>query len=410
MNKTSFHRLSFAIASAIALNGCLLNDPYDYDGDNGGGDGGDIVPPPKDSLVIYGSGSNGNYQHVTKNNVGDLVIIDSTGNATNENISVTGLEPSKEEGVLQIDVSENNASWFSEQPGGNPVDITIKADSDVMVLNLEALSANDTMVHIEGETDGSLIQQSINITSAMTAALGAGDQTLIVPLSCFNDIDFGSVTKPVSLDFLGSTQLKLNRVSYATPENDSANLQCEVNSLTVEDPIAELMLVTDGEPQGLTPIIGAWLTDGNTLSHRIEGNQVVVDYLNATTGANGGLVLEGNDLLDLSHYAESGWLEFMIHVDSYAAHPTKRLQIQMEGAYGNTLPYFLDEGFAEGTWEQVRVPLNSLFTSSDGQRNFNQIANVKKTLSMFPEWINDSQTLNGITLRIAGVKLIAPEE
>jgi hypothetical protein len=96
----------------------------------------------------------------------------------------------------------------------------------------------------------------------------------------------------------------------------------------------------------------------------------------------------------------------MLNVDSYGSHPTKRLQIQMESTVGNSQPYLLPQRFAEGSWQQVRVPLKTLFTKQDGSIDINVLGNINKPLSLLPEWIAENDTLAGMKYTIAGEKLV----
>ncbi len=412
MKIKNLSKISIAVTSAMILNGCLLNDPYDYDK---GGDG-SVTPPPAVSAkhVVYGAANGSVYQHVTENSSGDTVTIDPEGNTVNGNITVEGLEPEKVEGTLLVKVSDEQSFLYSEQAGGNPVSVDINPSVDVLALNLEVTTPNTTYAQVETEVNGTRNIAEVDISRALVASQSAGEQQLLIPTHCFADADFNAITKPSSLNVNGTSEFKLHTINYSTPENDIYNLPCEVTSLEVvgnaagDFMIADLMLAENGEIiGGLTPNIGAWLTDGSVLINEIIGNHVMIDYTNATTGANGGLVFEGDQFLDISNFVANGWLEFMMHVESYGNHPTRRFQLQMEGSAGNSQPYFFEEGFAEGSWQQVRVPVSDLFTDQNGQLNFNQIFNMNKSISMFPEWISEENSLQGIVFRIAGAKLVS---
>lgn len=153
-----------------------------------------------------------------------------------------------------------------------------------------------------------------------------------------------------------------------------------------------------------------WMTDGSNIQVDWGHDSFTLTHTDAGDGANGGVILNPNDgkARDMALFVESGVLEFMMYVESYGSHPTKRFQVQMESTenIGNSQPYFLPAGFAENEWLQVRIPLKTLFTHPDGSVDINVLSNITKPLSLLPEWVEAGDTLQGMKYTLSGVKLV----
>lgn len=395
--------------SLSLLAGCL-DDPYQYPDE--------VVTPPSDASSIYGPDSDGMFALSVIDQNGLLALVDADGNVTQDNISTSNIS-GQAQGNLNLRITNNAEGRIQAlTSNGSNVDMAADANTSTLQFDLRVLEkpASDQAIYLTAQREEAADLGQVSLTSAMMAYSKAAPQTVKVPLSCFTEagMDFTDTLAPFVLHSDNNLNVDIGNIRVVTNSMDGENvLACTSDSVLVQPDDAALsndskLFVINSDPQGWATMISTWMTDASHMQVDFSHDSFTITHTGASAGANGGIVLLPNDgkLRDMADYVESGVLEFMINIDSYGSHPTKRLQIQMESPNGNSQPYFLDAGFAEAEWQQVRIPLKTLFTKPDGSVDVNVLRNINKPLSLLPEWVEASDTLQGMKYTLAGIKLV----
>ncbi|RJX71964.1 hypothetical protein DZ860_09030 [Vibrio sinensis] len=416
MNKPVFRKTIVASALfSVMLTGCL-DDPYNEP----------VTPPiepplPTETTVIYGPDSDGTFNLMMSDSGNIESPVDESGNSILGNIQTQNVSGQRN-GTLNVKITGNQKARIALMSSDashinlniDPTTTTLQFDSRAIS---KALTTQDVFLTTQKESGTDI--GKVSLTSSFLAYYNSAPQSIKVPLSCFSEagMDFSNTITPFALE--SSDNLSFDMGNIRIVENSIEQLdvlECHSSSLLLEpdDPSDEFRassLFKVGTPTtGWATAITNWMTVGNSLLHWGHDN-IRIEYTNAPAGENGGLVLAISDGTprDLSDYANAGVLQFMFNVSNYAEHPTKRFQIQMESSeFGNSQPYFLEVGTADNSWVQIQVPLRDLFTRADGSIDINALKNIDKPLSILPEWVGVTDTLQNMDFSISNVQIVVP--
>ncbi|MGX9522583.1 putative glycoside hydrolase [Vibrio mediterranei] len=392
-----------ASISLGALSGCL-DDPYNYP----------EPKPPSEQKEIYSGQSDGTFALSIVDQADIEAQVDSNGNASQGNVSATGLNTNTNPPINFHVTGSAKGRLQAKSANGNPVDMNVDKNSSTLQFDFRSLEkpALNQAIYVSTQQTTGTDSSQVSLSSVTMALSQSSGQTLKIPLSCFN-MEFSQTVAPFVLHSDGNINADVSNIRIVSNslEGDKSVLECSNNSTLVEPDAGSEnsnLFIVGSPSQGWATNLTTWMTDGSSLQLDWGYDSFSITYPNPATGANGGIILQPQDgnPRDVAAYVATGVLEFMLNVDSYGSHPTKRLQIQMESTVGNSQPYLLPQGFAEGSWQQVRVPLKTLFTKQDGSIDINVLRNINKPLSLLPEWISENDTLAGMKYTIAGVKLV----
>ncbi|MDF2152791.1 putative glycoside hydrolase [Vibrio sp. CAU 1672] len=404
MEKHTKTLLTAAISVSL-LNGCLeLDDPYS---------------PPESSQPptlkeIYSPQSDGSYALSIVDQADIEAQIDANGNALQDNVATTGLNDDNNPPVNFKVSGSAKGRLQAKSADGNAVDLGVSKENSTLQFDFRSVEKPTLSqpIYVSAQQTAGIDSTEVALSSAALALAGSATQTLKIPLSCF-DMDFTQTVTPFVLHSEGNLDVDVGNIRVVTNsiEGDSSVLECTNNSTFLKpdaDSENSNIFIIGNPSLGWANAITTWMTDGSDLQLDWGHDSFSISYPAPQAGANGGIILQPNDgnPRDVAAYVATGVLEFMLNVESYGSHPTKKLQVQMESTYGNSQPYFLPAGFAENSWQQVRIPLKTLFTKSDGSIDINVLRNINKPLSLLPEWISEGDTLAGMKYTIAGVKLV----
>ncbi|MCL9774053.1 putative glycoside hydrolase [Vibrio methylphosphonaticus] len=404
--------------SLTALAGCL-DDPYVYPNDQ-------VKPPvvtPPDSITLYGKDSDDRFKLAVVDKDSIEADVDANGHVSQGNIRTQPIS-NEENGPLLVTITEDGqgARIQSTSVTNAAVDLDFSAELTALEFDVRVLDKPDTANSVKLHTQSEYQvddDKNVDITSALMALSSMPPQTMMVPFSCFDGQDLNEVTTPFALASDSNLKFEISNIHLTEYDIDPAEkpqaLECDNKSNPVdlhEWRIFVQDIPDSWDPAGWGQTITAWATDGN-IQQEWQHDHIYITYDGIGAGENGGLVLAVTNLdtltdderRDISAFIDGGHLEFMLKVDSYGSHPTKRLQVQMETNFGNGTPQYLDAGFAEGEWKQVRIPLAALLKNEDGTLNVNAIRNIEKPLSILPEWVENQDTLEGMWIRVGSVKL-----
>ena len=259
----------------------------------------------------------------------------------------------------------------------------------------------------------------VDLTSAFHAIAGSPEyQTIKVPTSCFRDTlgSFNKTLIPLEIQSDSDIRFDIGEVTMIR-ETSSAGDVLTCTNLD-EEPNEIIRLDENGESwmykmfRDDTPSIGwarspdSWGAASPSISW--QGISLVVDYNNAKPNQNGGVLLRTVDqqFKDVSRLIDEGYLKFWIRVEDYASHPTRQIQINMEGdRSNNSQSVFLEPGFADGRGEWVTIPLKSLFTRGNGTIEHALALNLNKALNIRARGVNNGDSLNGVKFRISDIHL-----
>ena len=396
---------------ATNLSGCL-NDTYQE--------------PQKSETAVPGSKEIPLYS-TNKQSLFSLKVTDSNGvealvssnNVTQGNISVTNVfgEPN---GSLNVVISGNASGRISlSSSDSSHVNLGIDASTSTLQFTTRALSKPSTSqeIYVTNQKETGTDVGKVSVTSSFRASYASAAQTIKIPLSCFADagMDFTNVISPFALESSNNLNFDLSNIRIVTNSKEQPDvLTCDNTStpLTADNPADSFRAskVFAVPVSGWASAITNWMTSGSSQLHWGH-DHIRIQYDNAPVGQNGGLILATQDksFKDVSNYIDDGVLQFMFNVSNYASHPTKRFQIQMESSSnGNSEPYFLPSGTADNSWVQIRVPLKRLFTRQDGSININALKHVDKPLSILPEWVEGSDSLQGMEFSVGSVQIVVP--
>ncbi|SON53218.1 putative glycoside hydrolase [Vibrio tapetis] len=395
--------LTAAISLGL-LNGCL-DDPYEYPS----------PPPTSTKKEIYSAQSDGTYALSIVDQTDLEMQLDSNGNASQGNVSTTGLNSNTNPPVNFQVTGSNKGRLIAKSANGNSVDMGIEKDNSTLQFDLRSLEKPTLKqaIYVSAQKVSGTDSTQVSLSSAALALSKSSSQTLKIPLSCFN-MDFAQTLAPFVIHTNGNFNADIGniRVISNSIDGDKSVLECTNTSTFLEPDLGSQdsnLLIIGSPSQGWATKLTTWMSDGSSLQIDWGHDSFSISYPSPAAGSNGGVILQPNDSTarDIAAYVSTGVLEFMLNVESYGSHPTKRLQIQMESsAKGRSQPYLLPASFAENSWQQVRVPLKTLFTSKDGNIDINVLRNIDKPMSLFPEWVSDGDTLAGMKYTIAGVKLV----
>lgn len=371
---------------------------------------------PTKEITLYGPSDDRSFDVTIIDSDGIEAIVDESGNMIQGNIQ-TQNPLGTPRGTLNVDISgDAKGRVLLQSSNSSEIDLDVEPSSATLQFDVTTISkpALDQEVYITTQNTIGADIGKVSITSALLANYNQGTQTIKVPLSCFSDegMDFTNTISPLALesnDNLTFTFGNARVIGSSTQQNNV--LECDTTNtpLAADDPndsyAASKVFFVSGGVQGWATGITNWMTGGSSALH-YGGDHIRIEYDNAPAGENGGLVLKTTDdsTRDLSNYIDTGVLQFMFNVDNYGSHPTQRFQIQMESSqFGNSQPYILDVGSG---WQQVQVPLNELFTIEDGSIDINVLKNIETAVSILPEWVGPSDTLQGMQFSIGSVQLV----
>ena len=401
----------------ILLIGCVYDD--DSETQN--------TPPPVSDVKIfdiYKSNSSTDFLVQIEDSSGSTQEVDSDGAANLNGISVRPLQPSLLNSPLLITI-DDDASGSVRVNALTPQNISEFTSTGTLQFDLKVNAKNNNSVITLGSISESTAKNvaQIDISSAVRAYKGSDTQRVKIPLVCFSDqgVDFTQSTIPFEINSSNGITFELGNIQVLSNTSDSLDvLLCSDIGIDVNNGETSDVFVVNGS-NNLAPELVTWLTDGSSLQLDWGSDNFAINYIEINSGVNGGLIAQtpngGSERKDISRYIEKGELRFMLNVESYGIHPTKRIQIQMESIVQNangesvnviSTPHLLPPWFADGEWQQVTIPLKELFTKADGQIDVNALQNVTKLFSIMPEWVGESDSLNGMLLRIASVQLVIP--
>ncbi|MEC7307758.1 putative glycoside hydrolase [Vibrio crassostreae] len=390
----------------LTLAGCL-DDPYEE------------PEQPVNSIMLYGSGDNGLFSMAVIDSSGTKAFVDSNGSVNQGNVHTQSITPSTSSDLDITITNDQNGRILLESHDGEAVFLDIDTSKATLQFDSQMKSKPIVGQEVYLTTQKEMSQDlgHVALTSTFLASYNGATQTVKVPLSCFisSGMDFTQALAPFvlesssSLDFtLGNIQIIANSI-----EEDDV-LECQATSDMVEADdlndsyqVSTLFKVSDIGTEGWATGITNWMTTGESTLHWAS-DYVRVEYSDAPAGENGGLIFATADgsTLDISNYIDTGILQFSLNVSSYASHPTKRLQVQMESSeFGNSQPYLLGENAAANRWTEIKIPLSELFTRADGSVNINVLKNIDKGMSILPEWVESTDTLQGIDFSIRDIQI-----
>ncbi|AMO55076.1 hypothetical protein GZ77_12140 [Endozoicomonas montiporae] len=257
----------------------------------------------------------------------------------------------------------------------------------------------------------------VDLTSAFHAIAGSPEyQTIKVPTSCFRDTlgSFNKTVIPLEIHSESDVRFDISEVTMIR-ETDSAGdvLRCtdpaDTNEVirTDDEGVSWLYKMNDNAPStGWARTPASWGSASPRISW--QGQSMVVHYNNANPGSNGGVLLRTADqeFKDVSRLIDNGYLRFWIIVEDYASHPTKQIQVNMEGdRSNNSQVVYLEPGFAEDKGEWVTIPLKSLFTRGNGAIEHTLALNLNKALNIRARGVSGNDTLNGVKFRVSNIQL-----
>ncbi|MEZ9668464.1 putative glycoside hydrolase [Vibrio breoganii] len=391
---------------ALSLAGCL-DDPYEE---------------PKqsvDSIVLYGSGDDGLFSMAVIDSSGTKAFVDSSGSVSQGNVHTQSMTESTS-GDLDVTITnDENGRILLESNDGEAVFLDIDTSKATLQFDSKMKSKPIVGQEVYLTTQKEMDQDigHVELTSTFLASYNGATQTVKVPLSCFitSGMDFTQALAPFALESSSNLDFTLGNIQIIADsiEQDDV-LECQSTSDRVEadDPndsyqVSTLFKVGDTGTEGWATGITNWMTTGESTLYWAS-DHIRVEYTDAPAGENGGLVFATTDgsTLDISDYIDTGILKFSLNVSSYASHPTKRLQVQMESSvFGNSQPYLLDENTAANRWTEIKIPLSDLFTREDGSVNINSLKNIDKGMSILPEWVESTDTLQGIDFSIRDIQI-----
>ncbi|MEZ8656777.1 putative glycoside hydrolase [Vibrio splendidus] len=390
----------------LTLAGCL-DDPYEE------------PKQPVDSIMLYGSGDNGLFSMAVIDSSGTKAFVDSNGSVNQGNIHTQRITSSTS-GDLDITITnDQNGRILLESNDGEAVFLDIDTSKATLQFDSQMKSKPIVGQEVYLTTQKEMSQDlgHVALTRTFLASYNGATQTVKVPLSCFisSGMDFSQALAPFvlesssSLDFtLGNIQIIANSIEEDDVlECQSTSDMVEADDLNDSYQVSTLFKVSDIGTEGWATGITNWMTTGESTLHWAS-DYVRVEYTDAPAGENGGLVFATTDgsTLDISNYIDTGMLQFSLNVSSYASHPTKRLQVQMESSeFGNSLPYLLGENAAADRWTEIKIPLSELFTRADGSVNINVLKNIDKGMSILPELVESTDTLQGIDFSIRDIQI-----
>lgn len=397
----------------LTLAGCL-DDPYQE------------PKEPVDKIVLYGSGDTGAFSMAVVDSSDTKAFVDANGSVSQGNVhtrSLTGTAQSMTgdlNGDLDITITnDEKGRVLLQSKDGSPVLLDIDTSKATLQFNSKMKSRPIAGQEIYLTTQKSIDNDvgQVSLTSSFLASYNGATQTVKVPLSCFttSGMDFTQAVTPFAIESSNNLDFTLGSIQIVANSADAEDvLECQSSSekVAADDSndsyqVSTLFNIDDSGTGGWATGITNWMTSGETTLHW-GADHVRLEYNDAPLGENGGLVFattDGNDR-DISSYIETGMLQFMLKVSSYAAHPTKRLQIQMESSeFGNSKPYLLGENAAQNRWTEVKIPLSELFTRDDGSVNINVVKNIDKGLSILPEWVESTDSLQGIDFSVRDVRI-----
>ncbi|MFH0263300.1 putative glycoside hydrolase [Vibrio barjaei] len=397
----------------LTLVGCL-DDPYEEPNE------------PVDKIVLYGSGDTGAFSMAVVDSSDTKAFVDANGSVSQGNVhtrSVTGNTQSMTgnlNGDLDITITnDEKGRVLLQSKDGSPVLLDIDTSKATLQFNSKMKSRPIAGQEIYLTTQKSIDSDvgQVSLTSSFLASYNGATQTVKVPLSCFttSGMDFTQAVTPFAIESSNNLDFTLGSIQIVANSADAEDvLECQSSSEKVEADdsndsyqVSTLFNIDDSGTGGWATGITNWMTSGETTLHW-GSDHVRLEYTDAPLGENGGLVFattDGSDR-DISSYIETGMLQFMLKVSSYAAHPTKRLQVQMESSeFGNSKPYLLGENAAQNRWTEVKIPLSELFTRDDGSVNINVVKNIDKGLSILPEWVESTDTLQGIDFSVRDIRI-----
>ncbi|MCF4172259.1 putative glycoside hydrolase [Vibrio sp. McD22-P3] len=397
----------------LTLVGCL-DDPYEEPNE------------PVDRIVLYGSGDTGAFSMAVVDSSDTKAFVDANGSVSQGNVhtrSVTGNTQSMTgnlNGDLDITITnDEKGRVLLQSKDGSPVLLDIDTSKATLQFNSKMKSRPIAGQEIYLTTQKSIDNDvgQVSLTSSFLASYNGATQTVKVPLSCFttSGMDFTQAVTPFAIESSNNLDFTLGSIQIVANSADAEDvLQCQSSSEKVEADdsndsyqVSTLFNIDDSGTGGWATGITNWMTSGETTLHW-GSDHVRLEYTDAPLGENGGLVFattDGSDR-DISSYIETGMLQFMLKVSSYAAHPTKRLQVQMESSeFGNSKSYLLGENAAQNRWTEVKIPLSELFTRDDGSVNINVVKNIDKGLSILPEWVESTDTLQGIDFSVRDIRI-----
>ncbi|MCY9874387.1 putative glycoside hydrolase [Vibrio barjaei] len=397
----------------LTLVGCL-DDPYEEPNE------------PVDKIVLYGSGDTGAFSMAVVDSSDTKAFVDANGSVSQGNVhtrSVTGNTQSMTgnlNGDLDITITnDEKGRVLLQSKDGSPVLLDIDTSKATLQFNSKMKSRPIAGQEIYLTTQKSIDSDvgQVSLTSSFLASYNGATQTVKVPLSCFttSGMDFTQAVTPFAIESSNNLDFTLGSIQIVANSADAEDvLECQSSSEKVEADdsndsyqVSTLFNIDDSGTGGWATGITNWMTSGEPTLHW-GSDHVRLEYTDAPLGENGGLVFattDGSDR-DISSYIETGMLQFMLKVSSYAAHPTKRLQVQMESSeFGNSKPYLLGENAAQNRWTEVKIPLSELFTRDDGSVNINVVKNIDKGLSILPEWVESTDTLQGIDFSVRDIRI-----
>ena len=399
---------------SVSLLTSCLTDEYDYSKDE---------PPASNVKVfgIYGSNGSDNFLMQIEDAAGTTTELDANGMADRDGISVRPAQPGATSSTLRVTI-DNGAAATIRTSAISPADISAYTQNGTLQFDLKVLSKQaDSQVTLSSASEtATRTVAEIDITSAVRAYGGSDTQKVKIPLSCFSEVDFSQSTAPFELHSSNGISFELGNIQVASDTAGGADvIACDNIGADINDGNTSDVFIVNGP--NWAPSLVTWLTDGSSLQLDWGHDNFGPNFAGVNAGVNGGMVVQtandGNDRKDISRYIENGELRFILYVESYGIHPTKRLQVQIESLVpasgGSTTvisnPHMLDAWFAEGDWQQVAIPLKDLFTKANGQIDVNAIQNVNKPLTILPEWVEGGDSLNGMAFRVASIQLVIPQ-
>ncbi|WP_413111706.1 putative glycoside hydrolase [Thaumasiovibrio sp. DFM-14] len=402
--------------SLTLLTGCL-DDPYDYPQ-------GEPLPPGETKRVnIYGPESDGNFPLRVIDSEGYEADVPESGYLTQGNISTLALSTERQ-GQINVQVKENKSGRILNS-ATNPINIDVKADNALLAFNLRVNRKPELLQKVKLITQQAygVDTASLDISSAVMAYTGSTEQTVNIPLTCFDGMNFGETLTPFMLASDNNLNIDLGSIRISEYEDSIDNLEdiqilaCNNDSIRIGENDGDLFVLPydneDGAETGWAKAITTWLTDGSEL--RVDWPRggdgfFTIDYRETNDGVNGGILLfpsmNEDKYRDISAFMEKGALQFKIEVGDYGTHPTRRIQVQMEtDEFGNSSEYFLPVGFALNQTETVTIPLKELFSDENGVVQVNKIQNIAKPFSLLPEWVGEDQNIGDMTIHIGNVRL-----
>ncbi|WP_162048472.1 putative glycoside hydrolase [Vibrio taketomensis] len=405
-------KLLATLICTAGLTGCL-DDPYNEPDTS-------TPPPTSQEIPLYSPNGDSAFILAITDSSGTEAIVDGN-NVSQGNVSVTNISGEKN-GMLNVTITDNKSGRIALTSGDSSnVNLNVDPATSTLQFSTRAMSlpSSGQEIYITSQKEHDTDIGKVSLTSSYTASYKGSTQTIKIPLSCFTEagMDFNDAISPFTFVSNNNLNFDLGNIRIVTNSiNQQDVLECDNTStlLQADDPSdafkASKVFVVGSPSTGWATAVTNWMTVGNSTLHWGH-DHIRIEYSNAPAGENGGLVLATQDksLKDISNYVDSGVLQFMFYVDSYANHPTKRFQVQMESStHGNSEPYFLPAGAAEKGWQQIQVPLRDLFTRKDGSININALRNIDKAVSILPEWVEGEDTLQGMDFSIGSVQVVVP--